>query len=199
MGGPFDNSSRALCALGNRHPGRLPVRRWAAGGAPEGRRRGNSVTEKMFHEQAGSLLHNSATETLWGRHPACPSVSYRPRGRRHEVEHPPCPTPPTLNCDDLVTSWRLCALVVVTCDASASICAICGFSVALLRWMRNQRSLSSSISPLNRGSPRNASNRESVFRRLTSSGIDQSANRSRSSKAPALSSSSCNRIAARSR
>ena len=44
-----------------------------------------------FHEQAGSLLHNSATVTLWGRHPACPSVSYRPRERRHEVEHPPSP------------------------------------------------------------------------------------------------------------
>jgi len=37
MGGPFDNSSRAFCALGNRLPGRLHVRRWAAGGGSEGR------------------------------------------------------------------------------------------------------------------------------------------------------------------
>jgi len=37
MGGPFDNSSRARCALGNCLPGRLLARRWAAGGGSEGR------------------------------------------------------------------------------------------------------------------------------------------------------------------
>jgi len=36
MGGPFDNSSRAFCALGNHLAGRLLARRWVAKGGPEG-------------------------------------------------------------------------------------------------------------------------------------------------------------------